>query len=142
MIATSNEGAIIVTTSGMLEGGPIHTYLDYCASNESNVIGITGYQVMGTTGREIVDGSRVVSIYNGRNNKPKKIEIKSKVMKFPYSGHSSVEGIREYMEQTQPERIILVHGDKVNQEYILDFVKDVASPSILKEGLPTVLISA
>lgn len=141
MIAKQGKGAIIVSTSGMLEGGPIHTYLDLCAHNEGNVIGITGYQVEGTTGREIVDGARTISIYNDRN-KPKKIEIRSKIMKFPYSGHSSVEGIRDYMEYVQADKVVLVHGAKVNQEYILDYVKDVAQPSILKESTPTVLISA
>ena len=141
LISTSNNGAIIVTTSGMMEGGPIHTYLDYCASKEENVIGITGYQVEGTTGREVADGEREITIY-GHHTKSKKIQIKAKVMKFPYSGHSSVEGLKKYMELAQARKVVMVHGEERNQEYIRNFVRGVANPNILKEGLPTLLIRA
>ena len=62
-------------------------------------------------------------------------------MKFPYSGHSSVEGLKRIMKETHAQDIILVHGDKRNQEYILNYVKDIANPRILKEEVPTRIMS-
>ncbi len=138
-IAKNTEGSIIVTTSGMLEGGPVHTYLELCGDNEENVIGFTGYQVDGTLGRAIYDGERSITIDNGRGRK-KNLVLKAKVMKFPYSGHSSVDGLKFIMQKTDAQDIILIHGDKRNQNYILDYVKDVAQPRTLKEGVKTRLL--
>ena len=135
-IATSKEGSIIVTTSGMLEGGPIHTYLDLCGDNEENVLGFTGYQVEGTLGRAIYDGERNITIETGKRRK-KNIKLKAKVMKFPYSGHSSAEGLRNLMQETKAQDIILVHGEKRNQDYILNYVKDIAQPRLIQEGEKT-----
>ncbi len=139
-LAQNSEGSIIVTTSGMLEGGPVHTYLELCGDNEENVVGFTGYQVDGTLGRSIYDGERDITLDDGRGRK-KNLVLKSKVMKFPYSGHSSVDGIKHLMQATKAQDIILVHGDKRNQEYILNYVKDVAQPRVLTEGVKTKLLS-
>ncbi|MHA1258805.1 MAG: MBL fold metallo-hydrolase [Candidatus Heimdallarchaeaceae archaeon] len=140
-VANSNEGAIIVTTSGMLEGGPIHTYLDLCAGNENNVLGFSGYQVEGTTGREIYDGKMKIQLLT-ENRKKKEVTIKSKIMKFPYSGHSSADGIKHLIEKAKAKSVFLVHGEMRNQKFILNLVKDIANPKLLKEGVPTKLIGA
>jgi len=140
-IAQNTEGSIIVTTSGMLEGGPVHTYLELCGKNADNVIGFTGYQVDGTLGRAIYDGERDITLNNGRGRK-KNILLESKVMKFPYSGHSSVDGLKHMMQETNAKDIILIHGDRRNQEYILNYVKDIAQPRLIKEGVETTLLSA
>jgi len=137
-ISNNEEGSIIVTTSGMLEGGPIHTYLELCGNNEDNVLGFTGYQVAGTTGRKIYDGEREI-ILQSDYGKKRKVDLKLQIMKFPYSGHSSVEGLKKLMVSSGAKDIILVHGDKRNQEFILDYVQDVANPRILKEEIPTKL---
>jgi predicted metal-dependent RNase len=140
-LAKKDEGSIIVTTSGMLEGGPIHSYLEYLGNNEKNVLGFTGYQVEGTTGRQIYDGERNITLYSDYGHK-KQIELEMQIMKFPYSGHSSVDGLKLLMEKTDPKDIILIHGDIRNQEYIMNYVKDVANPRILKESIPEKLRSA
>lgn len=139
-VSRSDEGSIIVTTSGMLEGGPVHTYLELCGDNEENVVAFTGYQVDGTLGRDIYDGERHITLDNGRGRK-KDIVLKSKVMKFPYSGHSSADGLKYLMKETKAQDIILIHGDKRNQEYILNYVKDIAQPRLIQEGLKTKLLS-
>ena len=140
-ISESKEGSIIVTTSGMLEGGPIHTYLDLLGTNENNVLGFSGYQVEGTTGRMIFDGAKKVKLFEDYG-KPRDIELGLKVMKFPYSGHSSVDGLKQLMVDSGADKIFLVHGDKRNQSYIMDYVKDVAKPNLINEKNPTPLIGA
>ncbi|MCK4973380.1 MAG: hypothetical protein KAS52_08665, partial [Candidatus Heimdallarchaeota archaeon] len=61
-------------------------------------------------------------------------------MKFPYSGHTSVDGLKQIMGDSGAKNIFLVHGDKRNQKYIMEYVKDVARPSLIKENEPTSLI--
>ncbi len=138
-LAGSKEGSIIVTTSGMIEGGPIHTYLDLLGSNENNVMGFSGYQVEGTTGRKIYDGATNVTLFEDYGRK-KDVNLNLKIMKFPYSGHTSVDGLKQIMGDSGAKNIFLVHGDKRNQKYIMEYVKDVAKPSLFKENEPTHLI--
>ena len=120
-------------------GGPIHSYLEYCGWKKENIIGFTGYQVQGTTGREIVDGEKKIKIFGERYHQ-KTIDLKAQIMKFPYSGHSSVDGLKRYMHESKAENIFLVHGEKRNQDYIIDFVKDIASPKTLNEHEKTPLM--
>ncbi|MBY9000994.1 MAG: MBL fold metallo-hydrolase [Candidatus Heimdallarchaeota archaeon] len=138
-LAGSKEGSIIVTTSGMIEGGPIHTYLDLLGANENNVMGFSGYQVAGTTGRKIFDGATNVRLFEDYG-KPRDIDLALKIMKFPYSGHSSVDGLKQIMIDSGAKNIFLVHGDKRNQKYIQEYVKDVAKPRLINENTPTRLI--
>ncbi|MDB2283643.1 MBL fold metallo-hydrolase, partial [Halorubrum ezzemoulense] len=42
------ESALIVTTSGMLAGGPVQTYLPEIRTRPTNLVTLTGYQVEGT----------------------------------------------------------------------------------------------
>ena len=46
------------------------------------------------------------------------------------------------MKKTKAHDIIMVHGDQRNQIYILDYVKDIAKPRILEEGVSSELRSA
>ncbi len=140
-IAKSKEGAIIVTTSGMLEGGPIHTYLDYLAGNEENTLGFTGYQVEKTTGRELYDGAEEITIFNdSRYNKPKKIKVRCNIMKFPYSGHSSADGIANLIRKVNAPEVILVHGNEKNQRFLREMIKDFSNPLTLIESKPQVFL--
>ncbi|MFA6035696.1 MAG: MBL fold metallo-hydrolase RNA specificity domain-containing protein [Candidatus Micrarchaeia archaeon] len=56
------QQAIIVSTSGMLTGGPAHTYLRALAPNPANLLAFVGYQVEGTPGRAILDGAREINL--------------------------------------------------------------------------------
>ena len=53
---------VIVTTSGMLDGGPALWYLNRLNSNKSNAILLTGYQAEGSGGRLLLDEGQL-SIY-------------------------------------------------------------------------------
>jgi len=41
----AGDNALIITTSGMLAGGPVHSYLPEIRSNPTNTVTLTGYQV-------------------------------------------------------------------------------------------------
>jgi len=43
----AGDNALIITTSGMLAGGPVHSYLPEIRSNPTNTVTLTGYQVEG-----------------------------------------------------------------------------------------------
>src|SRR5437773_430902 len=49
------RGEVIVTTSGMLDGGPVLRYLEAIREDPRSAVLLTGYQVEGTKGRRLVD---------------------------------------------------------------------------------------
>jgi len=55
----AGDNALIITTSGMLAGGPVHSYLPEIRSNPTNTVTLTGYQVEGTPGRELQERGRL-----------------------------------------------------------------------------------
>jgi uncharacterized protein len=55
-VVTEDESSIIVTTSGMLTGGPIIYYLSKLANKSTNKLILVGYQAEGTPGRQLQEG--------------------------------------------------------------------------------------
>ena len=59
MFNETRTGDVIVTTSGMLEGGPAIWYLNRLRMDRRNSVFITGYQAEGTGGRMLLEKSRL-----------------------------------------------------------------------------------
>lgn len=102
------EPNIIVTTSGMVEGGPVLYYLKHIAEMEKNLIYLTGYQVEETRGRKILDGVKEIQI-----SRDEKIDVKAKVCFADFSAHSDQPGLIRFASQLKNKRNILcVHGEE------------------------------
>ena len=56
----AGDPCVIITTSGMLNGGPVMEYLLTLAPDERNALVFVGYQADGTQGRRIQKGWREV----------------------------------------------------------------------------------
>ncbi|NHJ03556.1 MAG: MBL fold metallo-hydrolase [Candidatus Heimdallarchaeota archaeon] len=109
MIVSENKPNIILSTSGMLEGGPIHSYLLHGAEIPVNLIAISGYQVEGTIGRAILDGERKVQLFNWDKKGPE-INIKSKVKQFSFSGHAQRNELIKMLNAINTKNYLFVHG--------------------------------
>jgi uncharacterized protein len=104
---------ILLSTSGMLQPSPMHTHLRYHVNNPNNLLAFVGYQAEGTIGRDIIDGKKDITIQGERNNNIK-LNIKSRIMQFRFSGHASQEGIQLLLNDTNPKNTVFVHGDATN----------------------------
>jgi len=105
--------AIILSTSGMLTGGPSVSYLEEFCEEEDNFLVFVSYQAENTLGRQILDGMR--TLVRIKNNKTIAKEIKMNVRKITgFSGHSNRKEIEEFIEnlRAKPRRYIIVHGEK------------------------------
>ena len=103
--AALGGGTIILTTSGMLNGGPVLNYITKL--NKNSKIFLTGYQVEGTNGRKLLE------------NKPlmidkRKMSIKTPVSFYDFSAHAGKEDLHKYAKACNPETIICVHGSPEN----------------------------
>jgi len=83
----AGDNALIITTSGMLAGGPVHSYLPEIRSNPTNTVTLTGYQVEGTPGRELQERGRLA--INGTVR-----PVSARVESFDFSAHADRGGWR------------------------------------------------
>ena len=107
-------GAIIMATSGMLEGGPVIEYFSQLASSPKNRVMFVSYQVQGTMGRRVLDGSHQVSLL-GEGGKIRVIDVNCQVNRIEgLSGHSDYNQIIRYIQKLRPklQQIFVNHGEK------------------------------
>jgi putative mRNA 3-end processing factor len=108
-----SKPSIIITTAGMMTGGPVDYYMRRLWKDEKSSIILSGYQVEGTPGRILMDTGRYVS--SGLNVEPK--------MRFEFidlSAHTDRSHMMEFVKRINPKKVVLVHGDKT-EEYAKEF---------------------
>ncbi|MCX6693357.1 MAG: beta-CASP ribonuclease aCPSF1 [Methanomicrobiales archaeon] len=106
----AGDACVIITTSGMLNGGPVMEYLRNLAGDERNALVFVGYQADGTLGRRIQKGWREVPL--GRRET---IVINLEIATIDgFSGHSDRRQLMNFIGHVQPkpEKIFTVHGDE------------------------------
>ncbi|MBS3052422.1 MAG: beta-CASP ribonuclease aCPSF1 [Candidatus Aenigmarchaeota archaeon] len=104
--------AVIISTSGMMEGGPIMSHLQNLGEDKKNSLIFVGYQGEGTMGRRIQRGWKEVPINaNGKTN-AMKLELDVTTV-GGLSGHADVKELINYINRlaSKPERIITNHGE-------------------------------
>ncbi|NIB98316.1 MBL fold metallo-hydrolase [Halobacterium sp. R2-5] len=95
----------IVTTAGMLSGGPAMTYVPEIAGNPQHELALTGYQVEGTPGRDLLDtGSAEI---DGRH-----LRVAARVHSYDFSAHADREGLREFLDDYRGAEVLVNHGDR------------------------------
>lgn len=97
--------AIIVTTSGMLTGGPAIRYLKHIAREPESTVILVGYQAEGTLGRELQDGAETITIDG------EEIPVKCAVYTAKFSAHGDYNDLMNYVRSSDPEQVFVVHGD-------------------------------
>lgn len=121
-IANSNEGLCVISSSGMLKGGPSTYYAEKFASDERNYIAITGYQDEESPGKEILNLLEADEKERYININDKNIPLKCGIGKYGLSAHGDKMELIGIISRTTPRKIFLVHGDK---DVISIFAKEV-----------------
>ena len=99
---------IIITTAGMLNGGPVHFYLRKLMDDTRSTMLISGFQVPGTVGRTLLDTGRYV--HEGVDAKPKlKIEF------LDLSAHCGKDNLISFIKKINPKKTFLVHGERTEE---------------------------
>ncbi len=112
---------IIISASGMAEGGRILHHLKNNIGNPNNLILFVGYAAQNTLARKIMDGAEEVNIFG------EPYKVKSKIKKMDYfSGHADQRGLLDYLDfcpQQKLKNIFLVHGDPEEAEVLQAKIK-------------------
>ena len=98
------DADVIVSTSGMLDGGPSIWYLNRLRHERKNAILLTGYQARNTGGRRLLDERRI-PIFGKLAN------IELDVDQYSFSTHAGHQEIVDFAEQCQAEDVVIYHSD-------------------------------
>lgn len=134
MLNTLDESCIIISASGMCEGGRILHHLKHNITKPNTTIMFTGYQAPHTLGRIILDGSKdIIKIYG------EPYEMKAKVCKLESSsGHADQQQLVEWAKEMNAsgnlKKVALVHCE-------LDAAEPF-SEQLKQNGIEKVLIPA
>jgi hypothetical protein len=111
--------SIIMATSGMLEGGPSVEYFKSIAPLRGNKIIFVSYQINGTLGRRVMDGTMNEIGMMDKNGKVKVIPVNCDTQRIDgFSGHSDYNQIMNFVYRVKPKRVIVNHGEKSKSENI------------------------
>ena len=107
------DPAIIMATSGMLQGGPSVHYLKLLANDPNSALLFVSYQVQGTLGRRIQKGYKNIQ-FESRRGQSSLVKMKMRTHTISgFSGHSSRSQIVSFIRKVRPrpERVITNHGE-------------------------------
>jgi putative mRNA 3-end processing factor len=121
----ADQNTVVLTTAGMLGGGPVVSYIPHIRRNPTNKITLTGYQVEGTPGRELVDTGRAE--FDGRV-----LPVSAQVEQYNFSAHADSEGLRSFLEPYEESRVLVNHGDNCtgSAKRLRDDGVDAAAPTL------------
>ncbi|MDA3855759.1 MAG: MBL fold metallo-hydrolase [Candidatus Woesearchaeota archaeon] len=111
------KGIVILTTSGMVQGGPVVSYMGHYTHVQENFIILTGYQAKGTNGRSIFEDH---TFYTNHHRE----KVVSHVRKFDFSAHYGQDSIHNLIEKIKPKSLILQHGDLEAIEAVRNWAKE------------------
>ncbi len=109
------KGQIIVTTGGMLDGGPVIRYLNKIKNDPRSAILLVGYQAEDTNGRMLLE-QRCVNI-DGEICK-----VECELQKYDFSAHADHDQLISFIKACDPENVIIMHSE--NREAFLPDLGD------------------
>lgn len=118
-VLNDENPAIVMATSGMLEGGPSVEYFKELAPNPKNKIMFVSYQINGTLGRRVLDGAMSEVSMMDKTGKVKVVPVRSQTQKIDgFSGHSDFNQILNFVSKVKPKRVLVNHGEKSKSENV------------------------
>ena len=106
---TMKGPCVIISSSGMCEGGRVVHHLKHAIQDEANIIVFVGFQAEHTLGRKLVEGWDVVPIFGVPT--PRRAQI----IKFNgFSAHADRNDLLAYVRNIDPppSKIFVVHGEE------------------------------
>ncbi|MBP2251541.1 KH/beta-lactamase-domain protein [Halarchaeum solikamskense] len=114
MDVAEGEECIVLSTSGMVTGGPIMSWLEHLGPQEDNQMIFVGYQAQGTMGRRIQSGWDEIPV-GGSGGRTQHLQLNMDVETVDgFSGHADRQGLENFVRtmNPRPEKVLCVHGDE------------------------------
>jgi putative mRNA 3-end processing factor len=115
--ALKNPG-VIISTAGMLKGGPAAFYVSKLGKKANNAIFLVSYQIQGTPGKELLD--KGICTIDGKVRK-----IKARYEHFDFSSHCGASQLKEALQRLGGKpKVFVVHGAENNCELFAGWAKN------------------
>ena len=115
----SPEPCVIISASGMCEGGRVVHHLKATIESDKNVIAIVGFQAQHTLGRRIVERRPRVRIFGVERDLRAEVAFLN-----GFSAHADQHDLLEFAEAARKQgplrRVILVHGEPKAQRVLAE----------------------
>ncbi len=113
------EPKVIISSSGMCNGGRILDHLIHYLEKPDTTIIFVGYQAEKTIGRFIQTNMEEIKIYDSvvKNNA-------KKVILDGFSGHGDRNELINWVKNTKPKKLFIVHGEKESMESLSETLKN------------------
>jgi len=102
----TQKPCVIISSAGMIDGGPALSYLQALNNKGNGVVLLTGFQVPDTNGWRLVNGLPL-RVNNG--SRVEKIVLPFK--HFDFSAHTGRTQLFEFVKRVNPKKVFCVHGD-------------------------------
>jgi KH/beta-lactamase-domain protein len=115
------EPSIVLTTSGMITGGPVMSWLRLLGGNATNSLVFVGYQAEGTLGRQIQRGQDEITMTDSAGGRAERVSLKMGVETVEgFSGHADRQGLENFVGtmNPKPEKVLCVHGDESSTDQL------------------------
>ncbi len=119
---------IIISASGMAEGGRVLHHLKNNIENPNNLILFVGYAAQETLARKIMDGAQEVNILGDAH----KVKANIKQMDY-FSAHADQKGLLDYLKfspNNKLKNIFLVHGEAEQALPLKEKIESMGYPSV------------
>jgi len=99
------KSEVIITSSGMMDGGPILSYMNKLKDDPKSAVLLSGYQVENSNARLLVEKGRLD--FYGVTEK-----IECEVAYFDFSAHAGHSELIDFAKKCNPKKIVIMHSDK------------------------------
>ena len=99
---------IIISASGMCEGGRILHHLQHALGNDRNTVLFVGFQGEGTLGRRLRDGAETVNVFG------EPVRVRAEIVALDgFSAHADQRELLDWVSRLDPmpRTVFIVHGE-------------------------------
>jgi len=121
----TEKADVILTSSGMMDGGPVLSYMNRLKDDKKNAVILTGYQVPESNARLLIDHG-MLNFYGVKER------VECEVEYFDFSAHAGHSELIEFAKKCSPEKIVLMHSD--NREALVEPLSSFAEVVSPKTG--------
>jgi len=110
-----NKADVILTSSGMMDGGPVLSYMSKLKNDPKSGVVLTGYQVPDSNARLLMDHG-MLNFYGVKE------KINCDVSYFDLSAHAGHSELIDFAKKCNPDKIVLMHSD--NRDALVEPLSD------------------
>lgn len=130
-LANYTEPCIIISSSGMIQGGRIEYHVKQNLNNPYATILMIGYSAEGTLGHELTSGKKVLKFQK------REVHVSARIERIDvFSGHGDKDDLMKFVEwqnSADLKKLFLVHGD---YESMQDFAQNLTDKNYQNIEMP------